>query len=221
MKEPVIVSWSGGKDSCMALNEIQKSGIYEVAGLLTTITRDYDRISIHGVRRTLLERQAESLALPLRQVFISKAASNEEYESRMKAALLLHCRPGIVSVVFGDLFLQDIREYRERLLAEIAMQGLYPIWHRDTRELIREFIGSGFKAVVTCVDPKVLDRSFAGRMIDERFLAELPATVDPCGENGEFHSFVFDGPIFREPVKLTTGEVTEREGFCFCDFSPA
>jgi uncharacterized protein (TIGR00290 family) len=221
MKEPVMVSWSGGKDSCMALYEIQKSGSYEVAGLLTTVTRDYDRISIHGVRRTLLERQAESLALPLREVFISKAASNEEYELRMKEALLEYCRSGVVSVVFGDLFLQDIREYRERLLAEVAMQGLYPIWQKDTRELIREFIGSGFKAVVTCVDPKALDRSFAGRMIDEKFLAELPATVDPCGENGEFHSFVFDGPIFREPVNLTAGEVTERDGFCFCDFSPA
>ena len=221
MKERVIVSWSGGKDSCMALYEIRKNSAYDVAGLLTTITRDYDRISIHGVRRTLLERQAESLGIPLRQVQISKAASNEEYESRMKEALLDYRGQGIDSVVFGDLFLQDIKEYRDHLLAGLSMRAIYPIWQKDTSRLIRDFIESGFKAVVTCVDPKALDGSFAGRMIDEKFLEDLPESVDPCGENGEFHSFVFDGPIFRGPVNLIAGEAAERDGFCFCDFSPA
>ena len=221
MKEQVIVSWSGGKDSCMALHEIQKSNTYEVAALLTTITRDYDRISIHGVRRTLLERQAESLGIPLRKVYISKAASNHEYESRIEEALLDYRGQGIDTVVFGDLFLEDIKEYRDRFLAGLSMQAIYPIWNKDTSLLIREFIESGFKAVVTCVDPKALDGSFAGRTIDEQFLNDLPASVDPCGENGEFHSFVFDGPIFREPVNLIAGETIERDGFCFCDFSPA
>ena len=221
MKEQVIVSWSGGKDSCMALYEIRKNSAYDVAGLLTTITRDYDRISIHGVRRTLLERQAESLGIPLREVYISRAASNHEYESRMEEALLDYRGQGIDTVVFGDLFLQDIKEYRDRLLAGLSMQAIYPIWNKDTSRLIREFIESGFKAVVTCVDPKALDGSFAGRTIDEQFLNDLPASVDACGENGEFHSFVFDGPIFREPVNLIAGETIERDGFCFCDFSPA
>jgi len=205
----------------MALYEIRKNSAYDVAGLLTTITRDYDRISIHGVRRTLLERQAESLGIPLRQVQISKAASNEEYESRMKEALLDYRGQGIDSVVFGDLFLQDIKEYRDNLLAGLSMRALYPIWHEDTRRLIRDFIELGFKAVVTCVDPKALDGSFAGRNIDDKFLEDLPESVDPCGENGEFHSFVFDGPIFRGPVNLIAGEAAERDGFCFCDFSPA
>jgi uncharacterized protein (TIGR00290 family) len=139
----------------------------------------------------------------------------------MEEALVDYRGQGIDTIVFGDLFLQDIKEYRDRFLAGLSMQAIYPIWHKDTSLLIREFIESGFKAVVTCVDPKALDGSFAGRTIDEQFLNDLPASVDPCGENGEFHSFVFDGPIFREPVNLISGEATERDGFCFCDFSPA
>lgn len=220
MAEQILVSWSGGKDSCFALHEIQQTQNYQIAALLTTVTRDYDRISMHGVRRVLLERQAEALGLPLHQVYISKGATNEEYESRMKEALTTYHAEGVNNIIFGDLFLEDIKKYREQLLAPLGMQGLFPIWKRDTTKLIRTFIDSGFKAVVTCVDPRVLDASFAGKVIDDDFLRCLPPQVDPCGENGEFHTFVFAGPNFREEVKFSIGEVVTRDGFCFCDLLP-
>jgi len=220
MTKATLVSWSGGKDSCMALYEIQQMNGYQVAALLTTITRDYDRISMHGVRRVLLERQAESLGLRLHQVYISKGATNEEYESKMKEAFSLYCAEGVNRVVFGDLFLEDIKKYREQLLAPLGMKGLFPIWKQDTARMIRTFIDLGFKAVVTCVDPRVLDQSFAGRLIDDAFLRQLPPGVDPCGENGEFHSFVFDGPTFREEIKFSLGEMVSRDSFCFCDLLP-
>lgn len=216
----VLMSWSGGKDSCVALYEIQRTQGYRVAALLTTLTRDYDRISMHGVRRELLERQATSLKLPLHKVFISKGATNEEYEMRMGEAFSAHREQGIVSIVFGDLFLEDIRTYREQFLARHSMRGLFPVWKRDTSSFIKEFIELGFKAVVTCVNSRVLDQSFAGRLIDEDFLSSLPGHVDPCGENGEFHSFVFDGPIFTAPVKVSLGETVLRESFWFCDLLP-
>lgn len=214
------MSWSGGKDSCLALYELRKSRGYNVAALLTTVTRDHDRISMHGVRRTLLERQAASLGLPLHQVLIPQGATNEEYEASMGEAFSSYRGRGVRSVVFGDLFLEDLRAYRDQFLAGHGMRGLYPVWGRETREFIREFIGLGFEAVVTCVDPRVLDGSFAGRVIDEEFLSALPARVDPCGENGEFHSFVFDGPGFGERVSFSVGEVVARGGFCFCDLLP-
>lgn len=216
----VLVSWSGGKDSCLALHEIQRTPGIRVEALLTTVTRDFDRISMHGVRRTLLERQAASLGLSLHQILISKDATNEEYESKMGRAFSAYHRQGIGLVVFGDLFLEDIRAYRERLLAKHDMIGLYPIWKRDTSRLIREFIQLGFKTVVVCVDPAQLDPSFVGRIIDENFLSQLPPQVDPCGENGEFHTFVFDGPIFRDEVKFSFGEITCRGSFWFCDLLP-
>jgi uncharacterized protein (TIGR00290 family) len=218
--EGVLVSWSGGKDSCLALYEIQKTPNLHVEALLTTLTRDFDRISMHGVRRALLERQAASLGLPLQQILISKDATNEEYESKMGEALSAYRDSGIDRVAFGDLFLQDIRAYRERLLAKHDMVGLYPIWGRDTSKLIREFIEAGFKTAVVCVDPAQLDPSFVGRVIDDEFLAQLPPGVDPCGENGEFHTFVFDGPIFRNPVKFSFGEIVCRDSFWFCDLVP-
>ena len=212
------MSWSGGKDSCLALDEIRHSR--PVAALLTTITRDYDRISMHGVRRVLLERQAESLGLPLQAVHISKGADNSEYEARFSEALLTYRGRGVSAVAFGDLFLEDIRAYRERLLAKLGMTGLYPIWGRDTHKLIRGFIARGFRTAVVCVDPAKLPLSFAGRIIDSHFLDDLPATVDPCGENGEFHTFVFDGPGFREPVAFSFGEIVLRDGFWFADLVP-
>jgi uncharacterized protein (TIGR00290 family) len=215
-----LMSWSGGKDSCIALYEIQREQKYCVAALITTITRDYDRISMHGVRRVLLEAQAASLGLPLHQVFIPKGATNEEYEVEIGEAFSVYRDRGIDSIVFGDLFLEDIRAYRETFLGRHNMRGLFPVWKRDTAILIREFLELGFKAVVTCVDSRVLDRSFAGRLIDESFLSSLPAQVDPCGENGEFHSFVFDGPIFRTPVTFSLGETVLRESFWFCDLLP-
>jgi uncharacterized protein (TIGR00290 family) len=202
-QRPVICCWSGGKDSCFALHEIQKSR--RVAGLLTTVTRDFDRISMHGVRRVLLARQAESLGLPLTEVFISRGATNAEYEARMGEAFESSRAAGTDEIVFGDLFLEDIRAYRDRLLATFGMTALYPVWGRDTAALIREFLALGFRTAVVCVDPAKLDPSFAGRVIDEQFLADLPRQVDPCGENGEFHTFAFDGPIFLPPVAFKVG----------------
>src|SRR5258705_572735 len=217
---PVLMSWSGGKDSCLALYEIQKSKDYRVAALLTTITQDYDRISMHGVRRVLLEKQAASLGLPLHQVLISKGASNEEYETSMAEAFREYRENGIDSVIFGDLFLEDIRAYREQFLARHKMKGVYPVWQRNTTNFIKEFIELGFKAVLTSVDSKALDQSFAGKTIDKDFLASIPANVDPCGENGEFHTFVYDGPNFAQPVNFSIGETVSREGFWFCDLVP-
>ena len=216
----VLMSWSGGKDSCLALHEIKKERKFCVAMLLTTITRDYDRISMHGVRRVLLEQQAASLGLPLHPILISKEASNEEYEAKMVEVFAKYRREGIDTVIFGDLFLEDIRAYREQFLARNKMRGLFPVWKRDTAAFIREFLELGFKAVVTCVDSKVLDQSFAGRLIDESFLSSLPDHVDPCGENGEFHTFVFDGPGFSAPVKFSFGETVLRESFWFSDLVP-
>jgi uncharacterized protein (TIGR00290 family) len=216
----VLVSWSGGKDSCFALYETQTAAEYRVAALLTTLTRDYDRISMHGVRRELLEEQAASLGLPLHKVFISKDASNDEYEMKMAEAFAEYGGQGIDSIVFGDLFLADIRAYREKFLARHGMNGLFPVWKRDTSSFIREFIELGFKTIVTCVDSKVLDGSFVGKTIDEAFLSTLPESVDPCGENGEFHTFVFDGPTFARPVKFSFGEIVLRESFWFCDLVP-
>ena len=221
VKERVLFSWSGGKDSVLALYEIQKTSKYEVLALLTTLTEDYDRISMHGVRRVLLEQQAESIGYPLEEVFISRNASNEEYESKMREVLAKYFAAGLSSVVFGDVLLEDVRKYREDNLLKIGMKGIFPIWKRDTTELAHTFLNLGFKAVVTCVDSNVLDKRFAGRIYDEQFLSELPDTVDPCGENGEFHSFVYDGPIFRERILYTVGDVVLRENrFYFCDLIP-
>ncbi|MGA7784001.1 MAG: hypothetical protein WB997_05080 [Candidatus Acidiferrales bacterium] len=219
--ERVLFCWSGGKDSCMALHELRRHARYEVAALLTTVTETYDRISMHGVRRVLLARQAATLGLPLEIVTIPPVCVNADYEARMEAALSAWKARGIRRVAFGDIFLQDLREYRERNLARVGMEAIFPVWLRPTDKLVREFIGLGFRAVTVCVDPKKLDESFVGREIDEKFVAELPADVDPCGENGEFHSFVYDGPGFAEPVEFTRGEIVLREGFWFCDLAPA
>ena len=215
-----VLSWSGGKDSCFALDHLLKGGTH-VAALLTTITREFDRISMHGVRRALLQSQAAALGIPLYEAFIPKSASNEQYELAMGEAFADFRSRGVTKVAFGDLFLEEIRAYRERLLSNHGMAGLYPLWHRDTAALIREFIEAGFKTIVICVDPAKLDPSFAGRVIDADFLADLPATVDPCGENGEFHTFVFEGPLFRDPVKFVVGELVCRDGFWFRDLLPA
>jgi len=219
-EKAVLVSWSGGKDSCMALREVQRTSNIRVEALLTTVTHDFDRISMHGVRRTLLERQAASLGIPLHQIFISKGANNEEYEEKMGAAFSEYRDRGINTVVFGDLFLVEIRAYRERLLAKHKMAGRYPVWGRDTAQLIRDFLALGFKSAVVCVDPAQLDPSFVGRVLDEELLAQFPPHVDPCGENGEFHTFVFDGPIFKNPVKFSFGEIVCRDSFWFCDLLP-
>jgi len=218
--EKVVFAWSGGKDSAICLYEIQKSGKYEILALLTTITDGYDRVSLHGVPRILVEQQAYSLGLPIEEVFISKASTNEEYESKMRAMLTKFKQAGVSSVVFGDVFLEEVRKYREDNLSGVGMKGIFPIWGRDTTELTRSFITLGFQAIITCIDSRVLDKRFLGRTLDEHFLAELPPNVDPGGENGEFHSFVFDGPIFKERIAYTLGELVLRDSFYFCDLLP-
>ncbi len=221
MKEKVILSWSGGKDSAMALYELQQSANYEICSLLTTLTRDYDRISMHGVRRALLEKQAESLGIPLEKVYIGKNATNEEYEKIMKDVMLKYKKMGISLVAFGDIFLEDVRRYRESNLAKIGMRGIFPLWNRSTGDLAYKFIELGFRAIVTMVDTQFLDGSFVGREYNEEFLNDLPSGVDPCGENGEFHSFVYDGPIFRSPVPFKIGATVLRENrFYFVDLVP-
>ncbi|MBI4282958.1 MAG: diphthine--ammonia ligase [Chloroflexi bacterium] len=220
MTEKVILSWSGGKDSAMALYQIQQRQDYEVVTLLTTLSEEYDRVSMHGVRRVLLEEQSRSLGLPLEPVVLAPSHTNEEYEAKMQATLSKWQKAGISGVAFGDIFLADLRKYREDNLARMGMKAIFPIWGRDTAELTRSFVNLGFKAVVTCVDGKVLDKAFAGRVIDASFLAELPSNIDPCGENGEFHSFAFAGPIFKESLPLTIGQVVSRDSFYFCDLLP-
>jgi uncharacterized protein (TIGR00290 family) len=220
MPKKILLAWSGGKDSAMALYEIQKRHEHAVASLLTTVTEGYERISMHGVRQGLLERQANALGLPLKKVYIPQNTTNAVYEARMRTVLEMFLQDGIDSVAFGDIFLEDLRQYREKNLAQINMKGLFPIWKRDSQELVQSFIDAGFKAIVVCVDSKVLDQSFAGKLIDQDFLRRLPPQVDPCGENGEFHSFVFDGPIFGEKVGYAVGETVLREAFWFCDLKP-
>jgi uncharacterized protein (TIGR00290 family) len=218
--EPILLCWSGGKDSAMALHALLQRNDIRVTGLLTTVTEGYDRVSMHGVRRELLQRQAESIGLPLHEVLIPPQCINPVYEARMGAALRVHYDQGVRTVAFGDIFLEDLRVYRERNLAKVGMTALFPLWKRDTRELIRAFRAVNFHAIVVCIDGKVLGRRFAGRELDEAFFQDLPAGADPCGENGEFHTFVFNGPIFRAPIPVRTGEIVERDSFLFCDLLP-
>jgi uncharacterized protein (TIGR00290 family) len=213
----VLFCWSGGKDSAMALHVLRQQQDVRIAALLTTVTDGYDRISMHGVRRTLLSRQAEALGLPLCEMRIPPQCVNPIYEERMRDALLAQKENGIRCVAFGDIFLQDLREYRERNLAQVEMAAIFPIWKRDTRELAQNFCALGFRAIAVCVDAKKLSREFAGRELDESFFRDLPTGVDTCGENGEFHTFVYDGPIFSSAIAVERGEVVERDGFYFCD----
>jgi uncharacterized protein (TIGR00290 family) len=218
--EKILFGWSGGKDSAMALYEIKKNNEYQVVSLLTTITEDYDRISMHGVRRTLVEQQAQSLDIPLYKVFIPKTCSNEIYAAKMTEALNKFKQEGVEKVAFGDIFLEDVRKYREDNLAKLNMKGVFPIWGRDSAELAHSFIALGFKSVISCIDTKVLDKKFLGRQFDEGFLAELPPNIDPSGENGEFNSFVYDGPIFKQRIGYNLGEMVLRDSFHFCDLIP-
>jgi len=216
--EKVLFSWSGGKDSTLALYEICKTGKYEIAALLTTLTEDYDRISMQGVRRVLLEKQTESLGYNLEKIFIPKNSSNEEYENKMRDVLERYLSLGVSQVVFGDIFLEDVRRYRDENLNKLGMKGIYPLWKLDTTDLAHGFIDLGFKAIITCVDSNMLDRKFVGKLFDEQFLSELPPKVDPLGENGEFHSFVYEGPIFRERISYAKGEIILRDNrFYYCD----
>jgi len=214
---PVALAWSGGKDSMLALHALRESGV-PVAVLLTTVTEDFERISIHGVRRSLLEAQVEAVGVALEIAPVPARCSNDEYEASFGAALERLRERDISTVAAGDLFLEDVRAYREALFSRFNMKAQFPLWGRDTALLAREFIESGFQATLSCVDTHALDASFAGRAFDFDLLRDLPPNVDPCGENGEFHTFVWNGPTFKHPVSCVTGErVLRDERFAFCD----
>jgi uncharacterized protein (TIGR00290 family) len=204
-----------------ALHEVRRTSDVEVVGLLTTVTAEFGRVSMHAVRETLLDRQAEALGLPCLKVRIPWPCPNERYEREMDRALAEARAAGVSRVVFGDLFLADVRAYREAKMAGSGIEPLFPVWGRDTTQLARDMLAGNLQATLTCVDPRRLDRSFAGRAFDEALLAALPAGVDPCGENGEFHTFVSAGPMFSAPLNVVVGEVVEREGFIFADVLPA
>src|ERR1700729_791663 len=211
------LAWSGGKDSALALWTLREREGRLPASLMTTVTAEYERISMHGVRRELLARQAQLAGVPLVEVVIPVDCTNEIYEAQMAAAFASTPMASVEEVAFGDLFLQDVREYRENRLAAAGRRALFPVWGIDTADLARQFVSLGFRAILVCVDPRVLDPGFAGREFDESLLEDLPPEVDPCGENGEFHTFVYDGPVFVGAVDCRRGEVVEGGGFVFCD----
>lgn len=205
-----VFNWSGGKDSSLCLYKVLQAGEFDVSQLLTTVNSHYQRISMHGVRVELLEQQAASLAIPLTKILLPEIPDMDEYDNAMSAALQKLKADGVQAAIFGDIFLEDLRKYREEKLSLLDLKGVFPLWKIPTSELAREFIELGFKAVTVCVNEKYLDQSFAGRVIDNEFLNDLPPSVDPCGEYGEFHSFVYDGPIFSKPIGVTKGEVVYR-----------
>jgi uncharacterized protein (TIGR00290 family) len=242
MKEKIVFCWSGGKDSALALHRLLAEGRYEVVALLTTCNEHFQRVSMHGVRIELVEQQAQAIGLPLQKMFVSQRGSNDEYLAKMKAHLLAFKAQGVTRFAFGDIFLEDLKRWREDNLAQLGLLGLFPIWKVDSRELIREFIALGFGSIICCVNDAYLDEKALGRNIDAAFIQSLPADVDPCGENGEFHSFAFAGPIFKEPLRIKIGEKVYRpievthpgatssvcplpdsrrpKGFWFCDLLP-
>ncbi len=214
---PTLVSWSSGKDSAWSLYLLQQSADHRVAGLLTTLNSEFNRVAMHSTRREVLEAQAASAELPLQIVPLPWPCSNEYYEASMREACDAAIASGIKAIAFGDLFLEDIRRYREERLNGTGLTPVFPVWKLDTRTLLREMINAGVKTRIVCVDPKKLSRVFAGRDLDEDFLRDLPPGIDPCGENGEFHTCVYDGPMFRHAIPIESGEVVERDGFIFAD----
>jgi uncharacterized protein (TIGR00290 family) len=220
VKTSVVLSWSGGKDSALALDALSRDPDVEIVGLLTSVTSDYDRISIHGVRRSMLDAQVQRLGLPLFEIALAPACSNEDYEAAFHRALetVRRERPAVTQIAFGDLFLEDVRLYREKLLAGTGFEPVFPLWGIDTTLLAKRFIEDGFGAHLVCVDTTQLDATFAGRAFDHEFLADLPSTVDPCGERGEFHTFVWGGPPFKESVPYRLGSRVLRDSrFMYCD----
>ncbi len=213
----ILLSWSSGKDSAWSLHVLKQQQEVEVVGLMTTVNRAYRRVAMHAVRLELLEAQAAAVNVPLWTIPIPYPCSNQDYESAMAAAMAKAKREAIGGIAFGDLFLDDIRRYREEKLRDTGISPLFPIWGIPTKQLAREMVGAGLRARLTCIDPKQLSASFVGREFDAALLDELPDGVDPCGERGEFHTFAYDGPMFREPVKIQLGETAERDGFVFAD----
>jgi uncharacterized protein (TIGR00290 family) len=215
----ILVSWSSGKDSAWMLHVLKQDRAVHIGGLLTTMNEQFDRVAMHAVRRRLLESQADAAGVPLRTVPLPWPCTNEEYEARMRTAVAQAVAEGFTHVAFGDLFLEDVRKYREEKLAGTGLTPLFPIWGIPTDELAAQMVAGGLRSVLTCVNPKHLDRSFAGRQFDRSLLQDLPSGVDKCGERGEFHSFAWDGPMFSRPVPITVGEVVDRDGFVFADVS--
>jgi uncharacterized protein (TIGR00290 family) len=209
-KEKVLFCWSGGKDSALALHKVLSSGQYEVVALLTTFNEHFQRVSMHGIRQELLEKQVEAIGLPLEKMFVSKQSSNEEYQEKMQNLLLKYKALGVEKVVFGDIFLEDLRTWRENNLAQVGMKAIFPIWKIDTRDLILEFVSLGFRSVICCVNDAYLNEDTLGKNIDLDFIQKLPAEVDPCGENGEYHSFACAGPIFKKSLPIKIGEKVYR-----------
>ena len=220
MRPRAWMSWSSGKDSAFALHVAQSCNDYEVVGLITSVTVEYDRVAMHGSRAELLDRQCLALGLPCHQVRLPTPCTNEIYKEKMEVSMRAAMDQGVSHVIFGDLFLADLREYREANLRRIGMQAVFPLWMQDTRLLAREMVDSGLVAHLVCVDPARLDRSFAGRRFDHELLDDLPPEVDPCGENGEFHTFVSDGPMFSQALPVRDGRGVERDGFIFADLLP-
>ena len=217
---PTVLSWSGGKDSALALHELLMDPTVDLRGLLTTVTDGYDRVSMHGVRTALVSAQAAALEIPLWSVRIPPSATNAQYERAMVDMLGSIRRNGVEAIAFGDLFLTDVRAYRERLVEGTGLRPVFPLWGKATVDLAQRFVSSGFRAVVVCVDPRQIDASHCGAEYDDALLHALPESADPCGERGEFHTFVYDGPMFCEPIATQRGVVVEREGFVFCDLLP-
>ena len=214
------LAWSSGKDSAWALHTVRQSGDFEIVALLTTVNRTHQRVAMHAVRESLLDAQAKAAGLPLVKVPIPSPCPNAIYEQAMSDAMTRARAEGVWHVVFGDLFLEDIRAYREKQLAACGMTPVFPVWGLDTRGLAERMLAEGLSAYLTCVDPRKLDRSFAGRRFDADLLAALPKGIDPCGENGEFHTFANEGPMFREKIPVTVGEIVERDSFVFADLLP-
>jgi uncharacterized protein (TIGR00290 family) len=242
MKEKIVFCWSGGKDSALALHRLQVEGRYDVIALLTTCNEHFQRVSMHGVRMELLEQQARAIGLPLEKMFVSQRSCNDEYVEKLKGHLLAYKAQGVTRFAFGDIFLEDLKRWREENLARLGLLGVFPIWKEDSRDLIREFISLGFGSIICCVNDAYLDEAALGRNIDADFVRSLPADVDVCGENGEFHSFAFAGPIFKQTLRIQIGEKVYRpieathpgatsavcplpgarvtKGFWFCDLLP-
>ncbi len=217
MKKKLLVSWSSGKDSAWTLDVLRRADEYEVVGLLTTINAEFDRVAMHGVRRELLEAQAAAARLPLWDVPLPWPCSNEQYESAMGSACAKAIDAGVHAVAFGDLFLEDVRRYREERMKKAGLAPIFPLWKLDTGQLVRDMWAAGLRSRIVCLDPKKLPASFAGRDVDLDLIRELPKGVDPCGENGEFHTFVYDGPMFSEAIPVEGGETVTRDGFVFTD----
>jgi len=217
MQKPrAVFCWSGGKDSSLALWRIIREDQFEVVALLTTLNQQHQRISMHGIREALLDVQAEAMGMRLEKVWV-KEGSNAEYERKMEEKLVLLKEEGVTHMLFGDIFLEDLRTYRENNLSRVGLQAVFPLWKEDSRLLLKEFLQAGFETITCCVSSQFLDESFAGKKIDEDFIHRLPPNVDPCGENGEFHTFCYKGPIFKKEIHMNVGETISRDGFWFTD----